>query len=265
MSKIKLRGIILGNISIKNQNEIIIGRNSVKEALFAERSIDSILVTKGLHNTSLNTIIKKAKELKIPIKETDIKKLNLLCGNANHQGIIAKVAAHKYESIDDIIEFANKKGESPFVIVADEISDPHNLGAIIRTAECAGAHGIIIPNRRAVGINFTVSKTAAGALEYVKIARVTNIPSTLEQLKKRGLWIYGADMSGQTYCQADLKGPIALVIGSEGFGLSRIVKEKCDVILSLPLCGKINSLNASVAAGIIMYEIARQRLNLTSR
>ena len=152
-----------------------------------------------------------------------------------------------------------------FIIIADEISDPHNLGAIIRTAECAGAHGVIIPNRRAVGLNFGVAKSAAGALEHLKVARVTNISSTLQELKKRGIWIFGADMDGQTYCKADLKGAIALVIGSEGFGLSRLVKENCDVIISLPLCGKINSLNASVAAGILMYEITRQRLNLSAK
>lgn len=253
------------NKNIKRQDEIIIGRNSVKEALTAGRTIDSILVSKGERNGAINLIIKKAKELKIPIKESDPKKLDYLCGGGRHQGIIAVAAAYKYAEIDDIFKDADDKGELPFIIVADEIEDPHNLGAIIRTAECAGAHGVIIPNRRAAGLTFTVSKSAAGALEHIKVARVTNIAKTLDDLKKRGLWVYGADMDGETYCTTDLKGAVALVIGSEGFGISRLVKEKCDVILSLPLCGKINSLNASVAAGILMYEITRQRLGFSSK
>lgn len=250
---------------LKTQSEIIIGRNPIKEALVANRSIDSILISKSAHKSSLGIIIKMAKELKIPIKEVDNKKLDFLCENANHQGIIAMVAAHKYASVDEIFDVAAQKNEPPFIIVADEISDSHNLGAIIRTAECAGAHGIIIPNRRAVGLNFGVAKAAAGALEHIKVARVTNISVALKDLKSRGVWTFGADMDGQTYCQTDLKGPIALVVGSEGFGLSRLVKENCDIIISLPLCGKINSLNASVAAGVLMYEIARQRLNLSAK
>ena len=253
------------NNSTNIQNEIIIGRNSIKEALAAGRCINSILIAANVQNASLKNIVTMAKERKIPVKKVDAQKLNSLCQNANHQGIIAMVAAQKYASVDEIFEVALQKNEQPFIIVADEIADPHNLGAIIRTAECAGAHGVIIPNRRAVGLSFAVSKAAAGALEHMKVARVTNISTTLDDLKKRGLWIFGADMDGQTYCQTDLTGAIALVIGSEGFGLSRLVKEKCDVILSLPLCGKINSLNASVAAGILTYEIARQRLNLSAK
>ena len=261
----KLRGIILENNLLKTRNEIIIGRNPVKEALIANRSVDSILISKGARKSSFGSILKMAQELKIPVKEVDNKKLDLICNKANHQGIIAMAAAHAYASIDEIFDVAEQKNEPPFIIIADEISDPHNLGAIIRTAECAGAHGVIIPNRRAVGLNFGVAKSAAGALEHLKVARVTNISSTLQELKKRGIWIFGADMDGQTYCKADLKGAIALVIGSEGFGLSRLVKENCDVIISLPLCGKINSLNASVAAGILMYEITRKRLNLSAK
>lgn len=257
--------MILESNLLKTQSEIIIGRNPIKEALVANRSIDSILISKSAHKSSLGIIIKMAKELKIPIKEVDNKKLDFLCENANHQGIIAMVAAHKYASVDEIFDVAAQKNEPPFIIVADEISDSHNLGAIIRTAECAGAHGIIIPNRRAVGLNFGVAKAAAGALEHIKVARVTNISVALKDLKSRGVWTFGADMDGQTYCQTDLKGPIALVVGSEGFGLSRLVKENCDIIISLPLCGKINSLNASVAAGVLMYEIARQRLNLSAK
>lgn len=253
------------NNLIKNQNEIIVGRNPVKEALIANRSIDSILISKGARKSSFGSILKMAQELKIPVKEVDNKKLDFICNKANHQGIIAMAAAHAYASVEDIFDVAAQKNESPFIIIADEISDSHNLGAIIRTAECAGAHGVIIPNRRAVGLNFGVAKAAAGALEHIKIARVTNISATLKDLKSRGVWIFGADMDGHTYCQTGLKGPVALVVGSEGFGLSRLVKENCDVIISLPLCGKINSLNASVAAGILMYEIARQRLNLSAK
>lgn len=255
----------MDNKNFKKQDEIIIGRNPIKEALISGRNIDSILIAKGDHSGAINNIIKKAKELKIPIKETDSKKLDYLCNQGRHQGIIAMVAAHKYAELDDIFEVATNKGELPFIIVADEIEDPHNLGAIIRTAECAGAHGVIIPNRRATGLTFTVSKSAAGALEHIKVARVTNIAKTLDELKKRGLWVYGADMDGENYCETNLKGAVALVIGSEGFGLGRLVKEKCDGILSLPLCGKINSLNASVAAGILMYEVTRQRLGLSAK
>ena len=167
--------------------------------------------------------------------------------------------------MDDIFALAEERGEKPFVIVLDEIEDPHNLGAIIRTAECAGAHGIIIPARRSAGLNYTVGKSSAGAYEYVPVARVTNIAAVLDDLKQRGCWVYGADMSGETYCTADLSGAAALVIGSEGKGLGRLIREKCDMILSLPMLGKINSLNASVAAGILMYEFTRQRMNLKAR
>lgn len=253
------------NLKRLNNDNIIIGRNSVNEAISAGRNIDSILILKGNRNGSINRIIKKARELKIPIKETDNKKLDSLCSGNSHQGIVAITAAYKYAEIDDIFDEAKKRGELPFIIVADGIEDPHNLGAIIRTAECAGAHGVIIPKRRATGLTFTVSKSAAGALEHIKVARVTNIAKTLDDLKRYGLWIYGADMDGETYCNTDLKGAIALVVGSEGFGISKLVKEKCDFILSLPLCGKINSLNASVAAGILMYEITRQRLGLCTK
>lgn len=248
--------------SKKTPCEIIIGKNSVKEAFVADRNIDSILISSNIRKSSVAGILQKAKELKVPVKEVDNKKLDSLCDNANHQGIIATVAAHRYFSVDDILDIAVQKNEPPFIIVADEIADPHNLGAIIRTAECAGAHGVIFPARRAASLSFAVAKASAGALEHLKVARVANIPSVLELLKGRGLWIYGADMDGKPYCKADLTGAIALVIGSEGFGLGRLVKKKCDFILSLPQLGKINSLNASVAAGVLMYEVARQRLSL---
>ncbi len=248
-----------------NHSDVLIGKNAVKEALLAGREIDSILVSQGVRQSSIGSILKKAKELKIPVKETNNKKLDFLAGTDNHQGIVAMVAAYTYATVEEILEVAKQKNEPPFIVILDGISDPHNLGAIIRTAECAGAHGVIIPTRRAVGLNFTVAKAAAGALEHIKVARVTNISATLDNLKKCGLWVYGADMDGQAYCQSDLSGAAALVVGSEGFGISRLVKEKCDVILSIPLCGKINSLNASVAAGVIMCEISRQRLGLVAK
>lgn len=260
-----LRGIILNNNLLKPEKDFIIGINSIKEAIAAIRNIDSILIANGRHINSIKSILNKAKELKIPVKNVDKKKLDFLCKNQKHQGIIAIVAAHKYSNIEEIFETAFQKKEPPFIVIADKIVDSHNLGAIIRTAECAGAHGIIIPNRHAAGLNFDVAKCSAGALEHIKIARVNNISETLLGLKKRGLWIFGADMDGQTYCQVDFAGPLALVVGNEGFGLSRLVKENCDVIVSVPICGKINSLNASVAAGIIMYEITRQRLNLLKK
>ena len=265
LSQISFRGIILEKHGVRNQEKMLIGRNAIKEALLAGREIDCLLIANSTRNGTLSSIKKKAKELKVPIKETDSKKLDLLCGNASHQGVIATMAAQEYSTVDDIFDVASQKNESPFIIIADEIADPHNLGALIRTAECAGAHGVIIPARRAVGLNFTVAKAAAGALEHIRVARVTNISVTLDELKKRDLWVYGADMDGKNYCEEDLTGAVALVVGSEGFGISRLVKEKCDVILSIPLCGKINSLNASVAAGVIMCEVSRQRLGLVAK
>lgn len=248
----------------EKNNDIIAGRNPVSEAVSSGRAIDHILVAKGELNGSVKVIVAKAKERQIPIKEVDRKKLDYMCGGAVHQGIAAIAAVKEYASVDDIFELAQSRNEKPFIIVLDEIEDPHNLGAIIRTAECAGVHGIIISKRRAAGLNYTVGKASAGAYEYMPVARVTNIPTVLDELKERGCWIYGADMDGAVYAENDLKGACALVIGSEGRGLGRLVKEKCDVILSLPMCGKINSLNASVAAGILMYEFTRQRLGIRS-
>ncbi len=245
-------------------SDIIAGRNPVTEALRSGRAIESVLIAKGELNGSVRVIAAKAKSLKIPIKEVDKRKLDALCGGAVHQGVAAIAAIKEYSTVDDIFALAESRNEPPFIVVLDEIEDAHNLGAIIRTAECAGAHGIIIPKRRAVGLNYTVGKTSAGAYEYMPIARVTNIPTVLDELKERGCWIYGADMDGTVYAENDLRGAAALVIGSEGNGLGRLVREKCDVILSLPMCGKINSLNASVAAGILMYEFTRQRLHIKS-
>lgn len=242
----------------KNENYII-GRNAVIEALKFGRTIDKILVSSNNQTGSLKPILAKAKEKKIIIKHVDKKALDLLTGNAVHQGVVAIVGAKEICKIDDILSYARKKNEPPFIIIADGIEDPHNLGAIIRTAECCGAHGVVIPNRRSVGLTAVVEKCSAGALEHMLVAKVGNLGSAIEQLKQKGLWIYGADMNGSNWTSENLTGAIALVIGSEGFGISKLVKEKCDFILSLPMKGKINSLNASVAAGVLMYEVRRQR------
>ncbi len=251
--------------NFEKNSDVIAGRNPVSEAIRSGRAIESILVARGELNGSIKVIVAKAKAKKIPIKEVDRKKLDFLCGGAVHQGIAAMAAIKEYSTVDDIFALAEERNEKPFIIVLDEIEDPHNLGAIIRTAECAGAHGIIIPKRRAAGLSYTVGKASAGAYEYMPVARVTNIPVAIDELKERGCWIYGADMDGETYCSGDLTGACALVIGSEGNGLGRLVREKCDVILSLPMLGQINSLNASVAAGVLMYEFTRQRLKLKAK
>ena len=245
-----------------NNRDIIAGRNPVAEALRSGRSVDCLYIAKGELNGSVKVIAALAREKKIPIKEVDRKKLDQMTAGSAHQGVAAAASLKEYASVDDIFALAQKRNEPPFIIVLDEIEDPHNLGAIIRTAECAGAHGIIIPKRRAAGLSFTVGKASAGAYEYVPVARVTNIAAAIDELKERGCWVYGADMDGQTYCSCDLRGAAALVIGSEGRGLGRLVREKCDAVLSLPMKGRINSLNASVAAGILMYEFSRQRSDI---
>ena len=246
----------------RNQNDLLIGRNAVSEALDADRGIDTLFVSKGEKHGSLGRILSLCREKGIVIKEVDRKKLDFMCGRSNHQNVAARCAAHEYSTVDDILNKAREKGENPFVIICDELEDPHNLGAIIRTAEITGAHGIIIPKRRCVGLTYAVGKTSAGALEYMPVARVGNLANEIDRLKKEGLWIYGADMDGDSWCSTDFRGATALVIGSEGKGISRLVKEKCDAIVSLPMQGKINSLNASVAAGIIMMEVSRQRLEI---
>ena len=244
---------------MNRKDDIIIGRNPVSEALRGGREIDRILVSKGEKNDAVVGILAKAKKKNIPIKEVDPRKLDYTSGHANHQGIIAFAAVKEYASVDDIFELAESRGEKPFIVVLDEIEDPHNLGAIIRTAECTGVHGIIIPKRRSGGLSFAVSKASAGAVEYVPVARVTNISNTIEELKKRGVWVYGADMNGENYTDCDFSGATALVIGNEGKGISRLVREKCDAIVSLPMKGKIKSLNASVAAGVLMYAVAAKK------
>lgn len=243
----------------ERDKDIIFGRNSVAEAIKAGRPIDSVMVARGERSGSIPKILADAKDAGLPIKEVDRKKLDFMCGHGNHQGIIAVGAVKAYSTVDDIFATARERGEQPFIIVCDEIEDPHNLGAIIRTAEAAGAHGVIVPKRRSASLSFTVAKTSAGAVEFMHVARVTNIPQTLDEFKEKGLWVYCADMDGEPFYNANLKGAVALVIGSEGKGVGRLVKEKCDVVLSMPMKGKINSLNASVAAGILMYEISKQR------
>ena len=244
----------------KNQNElhndVIIGRNCVKEALRSGRAIEKLLVASGSMNGSAKELAATAKEKGIPVKETDAKKLDFLCGGTAHQGIAAIAAVKEYCSVDDIFECAEKRNEKPFIILLDEIEDPHNLGAIIRTAECTGVHGIIIPKRRSAGLGYTVGKASAGAVEYVNVARVTNICNTIENLKERGVWVFGTDMNGVDSSNIDFDIPVAIVIGNEG---KRLVRDKCDGIISLPMRVKINSLNASVAAGVVMYDVLRNR------
>lgn len=246
----------------KNNDDLVVGRNAVLELIKSGREIENILIAKGEREGSISKIIALAREKGIVIKNVDRKKLDFMCAGANHQGVIANVPAHEYSSVEDILALAEEKGEPPFIIICDEIEDSHNLGAIIRTAEACGAHGIIIPKRRNVGLNFIVAKTSCGALEYVKVARVSNINSTIDKLKKENIWVYAADMDGQPWSKTDFSGGVALVVGSEGKGVGEHIKANCDVTVSLPMRGKVNSLNASVAAGIIMYEVARQRLDL---
>ncbi len=243
---------------MNNENEnIICGRNPVIEAIKSGMSIDTVYVSG--HGGILGKINSMAKDAGAVVKVVNNQKLDQLsCGRA-HQRVAAAASCAEYASLEDILAVSEKKGTNPFIIICDEIEDPHNLGAIIRTAEAAGADGIIIPKRRSASLNATVFKTSAGAASWLPVARVSNLASAVDELKKRGVWIYGTDASGESYESTDLKGSIALVIGSEGFGMGRLIKEKCDFLLRLPMNGKITSLNASVAAGIFMYEAVRQR------
>ena len=239
--------------------DIIAGRNAVNEALRAGRTLDSLYVQRGDHGGGLAALIAKAKAQGVPIKEADPKKLEHMCGGANHQGVVAVAAVKEYASLEEIFARAEERGEPLFLVICDGLEDPHNLGAVIRTAECAGAHGVVIPKRRSVGLTYAVGKASAGAVEHLPVARVQNVAALLEDLKGRGVWIYTADMDGSPWCQTDFTGPAALVIGSEGSGVSRLVKERSDFVVSLPIKGQVNSLNASVAAGVLCYEVARQR------
>ena len=238
---------------------LIEGRNSVIEALKSGREIEKIFVQKGAGEGSIRQIVAMAREKKILIKEVDKAKLDGLSSTRNHQGVIASAALYKYYEVDDILNAAKEKGEDPFIVILDEITDNNNLGSVLRTADGAGVHGVIIPKRRAVGLTPVVAKISAGAIEYVPVAKVTNLNQTMEYLKKKGLWIVGAEMGGPTYHTKDLTGPMALVIGSEGEGLGRLIKENCDFLVSIPMKGKISSLNAAVSAAIILFEVQKQR------
>ena len=243
----------------ERQKDLIIGRNAVTELLKSGREIDTLFVARGEKGGTVGRIIAECKEKGTVVKDVDRKKLDFMCGHSNHQGVAATCAAHDYSTVEEILAVAEERGEAPFIVACDGVEDPHNLGAIIRTAEATGVHGIIIPKRRSASLNYTVGKTSAGALEYMKVARVPNLAAALEDLKKKGIWIYGADMYGEDARSIDTSGAAVLVIGSEGDGISRIVREKCDFIISLKMKGQINSLNASVAGGVLMYEFAYRR------
>lgn len=237
---------------------LIVGRNPVMEALKSGKALDTVYVNENAGG-SIGAITRIARERGIVIKNVSDQKLTQMCGGASHQGIIASGACAEYVSVEDILAISKKKGTAPFIIICDEIEDPHNLGAIIRTAEAAGADGIIIPKRRSASLNATVFKTSAGAASWLPVARVANLGAAIDELKKNGIWIYGTDASGENYSDTSFTGPIGLVIGSEGFGMGRLIRDKCDFLVKLPMYGKITSLNASVAAGIFMYEAVRQR------
>ena len=237
------------------------GRNAVLEAFRSGKTIDKLFVLEGCKDGPVQTILREAKKRDTIVNFVQRERLDQISGTGKHQGVVAYAAAYAYSQVEDMLALAREKGEPPFLFLLDGIEDPHNLGAIIRTANLAGAHGVIIPKRRAAGLTATVAKTSAGALNYTPVARVTNLVAAMEELKKEGLWFVCADMAGETMYRLNLKGPIGLVIGNEGEGVSRLVKEHCDLTASIPMKGDIDSLNASVAAGVLAYEIVRQRLN----
>lgn len=236
------------------------GRNAVLEAFRSGKTIDKLFVLKGVSDGPIGSILREAKKSDTIVNFVEKERLDQMSEEGRHQGVIAHAAAYEYAEVEDLLKAAEEKGEPPFLFLLDGIEDPHNLGAIIRTANLAGAHGVIIPKRRAVGLTATVAKTSAGALNYTPVAKVTNLTAVMEDLKKKGMWFVCADMEGESMYRLDLKGPIGLVIGSEGSGVGRLVKETCDMVASIPMKGNIDSLNASVAAGVLAYEIVRQRL-----
>jgi len=246
---------------VEQENDgIIEGRNAVIEALRAGAAIDKIFLLKGERDAALGHIASAAREKGVVVVDADRRKLDNMSRTHSHQGVIAQAAVRAYASVDDILNAAREKGEAPLIVVCDELSDPHNLGAVIRTAECAGAHGVVIPKRRSAGLTAVVAKTSAGAVSHVPVARVPNLPALLDDLKKRGVWVFGTAADGPTSLyDADLKGPAAIVIGSEGSGMGRLVAETCDFLVRIPMKGKLNSLNASAAAAILLYEAVRQR------
>lgn len=237
------------------------GRNAVMEAVRAGKTIDKLFVLDGCKDGPVTSIVREVRKTDAIITFVSKERMDQLSTTGKHQGVIAYAAAYEYAEVEDIFKAAEEKGEAPFIVLLDSIEDPHNLGAIIRTAHQAGAHGIIIPKRRAVGLTATVAKTSAGAINYLPVAKVTNLATTIEELKERGLWFACADMEGELMYNVNLKGPIGLVIGSEGEGVGRLIKEKCDYVAKIPMFGKVDSLNASVAMGVMAYEIVRQRLN----
>lgn len=244
----------------ENAENLLEGRNAITEALSSGRAVDKVFIAEGSTDRALARLAAMAKEAGAVVVETDRRKLNMMSATGAHQGIIAQVAAHSYATIDEMFARAEEKGEAPLLIICDELSDPHNLGAIMRTAECAGAHGVIIPKRRSVGLTAVVGKASAGAIEYMPVARVSNITSTIQELKQRGVWVFGTAADGATSLyQTDLKGAAAIVIGNEGEGMSRLVSDNCDFKVSIPMKGSISSLNASAAAAILLYEAVRQR------
>ncbi|WP_110955664.1 23S rRNA (guanosine(2251)-2'-O)-methyltransferase RlmB [Anaerosinus massiliensis] len=242
-------------------DEIIFGRNSVMEALKSGRSINKILLAKGEKQGSIKEVIGLAKEKRIILQEVEINKLDMIVKGLKHQGVIAYGAPVDYVEIEDILQRASDLGQPPFIVLLDELEDPHNLGAILRTADAAGVHGVLIPKRRSCPLSATVAKTSAGAVEYVPVARIGNIAQTIKELKKMGMWVVGADMDGEkNYYEADLTGALVLIIGGEGKGISRLTKEQCDFLVKIPMSGKINSLNASVAGSVLMFESLKQRM-----
>ena len=243
----------------QERDDLIIGRNAVREALKAQRPAECLMVQRGDKKGAVSPLVAQCIEMKIPVKEVDGKKLDFMCGHSNHQGVILVAAAKEYSSVDDIFALAEERGEAPFIIICDGLEDPHNLGAVIRSAEAAGAHGVIIPSRRSTGLGYTVGKSSAGALEYMPVARVTNIVATINELKEKGVWVFAADMDGKPFYETDMSGAVAIIVGSEGKGVGRLVKENADVVVSIPMKGKINSLNASVAASILMFEVSKTR------
>ncbi len=239
---------------------LIEGRNAVTEALRSGTAIDKVYIAKGDTDNTLGYIAAAARDRGVVVVECDRRKLDAMSRTHSHQGVIAVAAVRAYASVEDILAAAREKGEAPLIVVCDELSDPHNLGAVIRTAECAGAHGVVIPKRRSAGLTAVVAKTSAGAVSYLPVARVPNLTALLKQLKEEGIWVYGTAADGSTpLYRADLKGPAAIVIGSEGDGMSRLVREQCDFLVSIPMRGQLNSLNASAAAAIVLYEAVRQR------
>lgn len=244
----------------QREDELIAGKHAVLEALRSGRTIHKIWIAEQAQKHHTQPIVTEAKKRSIVMQTADKRKLDAMVSDVPHQGVVAQVAAHDYVSVEELLERARSRGETPFLLILDEVEDPHNLGSILRSADCTGVHGVIIPKRRSAGLTATVSKTSAGAVEYVPVARVTNIAQTIETLKQEGIWVTGADgQAEQVAYEADFKLPLAIVIGNENRGIGRLIKEKCDFLVRLPMAGRINSLNASVAASVLMYEVVRQR------